>query len=81
MPIDPRQPFETTTVGRTFDKIAQHGRRVEQLERAGSRPTVGSGAPDAALAATLPEGTPYIDRDGLRVYYVLAGVWRSHPLT
>lgn len=80
MPTDPRQPPPMTTTERGFDQLTQVARRVSALERRGSRVPVGSGLPPES-AADVPEGSSYIDRDGLRVYYVVSGVWRSHPLS
>lgn len=79
-PIDPAHPFPLDPAGRDADHRAGLGRRAGVLERRGAAPAVGDGPPTAD-PATLPEGTPYLDRVNLRAYYVLAGAWRHATLT
>lgn len=85
MALDPRI-FPTRTVQQAASAIADLAKRVAALEKA---PTVqvGSGAPTVA-ATSLRQGTPYIDRTNLRLYYVVgnatdnsANVWRYTALT
>lgn len=82
MPIDPLNGRPTDPEQRTADRLAELERRVRRLEGANPSPavTVGSGAPTAS-AANLAEGTRYIDRAGTgRLYFVVAGAWRSVAL-
>lgn len=82
MSVDPRRDVAEAAISdpvqRLEAKVAALDRKIESLR---NQPVqVGSGPP-AADAATLAEGTPYLDRTNLRRYYVVAGAWRYTALT
>lgn len=82
MALDPRDDVRQT--GNPGEqqlraKIRELERRVDELKRT-PKVMVGSGAPSAS-PGSLREGTVYIDNSGTgRVYYVVAGAWRSVAL-
>lgn len=80
MGLDPAAGFPLDADARRADKMAELERRIRRLEGGNPRISSGAGAPTAD-AATLRTGTAYIDTNGTgRLYYVVAGAWRSVAL-
>lgn len=82
MALDPRETIRrsgASTEENLRAQIRDLERAVEELKRA-SGAMVGTGAPSIS-PGSLREGTVYIDRSATgRVYYVVAGAWRSAAL-
>lgn len=79
MPIDPAIVTTDETEKRA-GQLADLDRRLRNLERGQSTIQVANGAPSAS-AATLREGTPYVDRTNNRLYVVVNATWKSVALT
>jgi hypothetical protein len=79
---DPRRDVAAAAsanpIGRLEQLVADLHRQLAALR---NRPVpVGNGAPTTD-PTTLAEGTEYIDRSGMRKYYVVSAGWRYVNLT
>lgn len=79
MPLDPAL-IATDPAAKAAGQIADLERRLRNLERGQATIQTGDGAPTVS-AATMRDGTPYLDETNSRLYVVVNSVWKYAALT